>query len=652
MKKLCKVTLFLMLILTGVFMRNISKASETTYVHNGTYGYTTESEDVYEIADGVKHIINTGTGISESGKTLKPGRINHIYVADVKNNEDLKIVTWAVEREDKSGFIRAALLDIAKDYEAKHPGWIILAGTNADQFYTGFGTGLGSNGTDYFAPQPYYPYISDGDNLFAYSPYANCNNVAGFKNNRDDVQIEYGVRSVSGLYVHVYDENGSEIGKFAAKDLNLTEEIGANETTVLAPYTSPVRSLTPVSKRTNGDFYVVENPDISYVSNSKEWTYKEKQGYNVNAFFGKGKISKVVSSSITVSGTSFAIETKNEELKSLLKVGTFVKCQYEFDEGFANIKEASGFHSCHILNGVEQDVSNGYNNPNYPRSMFGCDNNGKVYLIATERSTEPKDGMRGQEMTALMMQYGITLAFQCDGGGSVQSICRNEDGVLDYAQVPYEGDFRPVLTGHFIAMKVDNISLNISDVDNNSAKINVEDFEDGERDLAIKLFSNDKTINEQIIDLDTNELVLENLKKYTKYNVQVLVKENDSYRETYIKDAFITLKDFPEIEKVNVEIKEDHSYEITILIKDVDEVAQKASIYLNGKKKSIKINDNVIKISYDKNTEAILNMYFEFDCIFNGDIKTIRIDDYDLEAGLDVYIENIKSHIDAFFNFE
>ena len=36
----------------------------------------------------------------------------------------------------------------------------------------------------------YYPYISDGDNLFAISPYANCNNIAGFKNNGDDVSLE------------------------------------------------------------------------------------------------------------------------------------------------------------------------------------------------------------------------------------------------------------------------------------------------------------------------------------------------------------------------------------------------------------------------------------------------------------------------------
>ena len=653
MRKATKTLLFLLVLLMGLFMASISKASETTYVYDGAYGYTTESEEEFEIVDGVKHIINHGTGISDSGKTLKPGRLNHIFVADIKNNDALKVVTWAVKREDNSGFTRCALLDIAKDYEEKHPGWIILAGTNADQFYTGFGSGLGSNGTDYYAPQPYYPYISDGENLFAYSPYANCNNVAGFKNNRDDVQIEYGTRSIQGLFIHVYDENKNELGSFPAKDLNDLEALGTNETTVLAPYASDTRALVPITKASNNAFYLVEDPELSYVSNSKAWTWKAEHGYNVNAFFGKGSISKVENNNVTVEGTRFAIETTNEELKALLKVGTYVKCQYEFDEGFANIEEASGFHTCHILNGEVQEVANGYNTPNYPRSMFGCDNNGKVYLIATEKSTEPKDGMRGQEMNALMLQYGITYAFQCDGGGSVQSICRNEDGVLDYAQTPYEGGFRPVLTGHFIAMKVENIGLKITDVDDGSAKIIVKDEDNSGRKLAVKLtYQHNDEEKEEIIDLNNEELVLNDLYTNTKYNVQVLIKEDTGYKELYIKDAFTTLKNFPSVNKVKIKMLSDSSYEITLDVSDVDEVVQKASIYVNGKKKSIKVGDDPIVITYDKNTDSILNTYFEFDCIFNGQTRTIRIDDYNLVADLDVYVEHIKSQIDAFFNFE
>ena len=655
MRKVTKTLLFAIVVLMGMFMSFISKASETTYVYNGTYGYTTESEEEFEIVDGVKHIINHGTSISDSGKTLKPERINHIFVADIKNNDSLKVVTWSVKRDDNTGFIRSGLLDIAKDYEEKHPGWVILAGVNADQFYTGFGTGLGSNGTDYYAPQPYYPYISDGDNLFAISPYANCNNVAGFKNNGDDVQIVYGVnaRSIKGLYVYVYDESKNVLGTFPAKNLNVLDALGENETTVISPYASETRALVTLTKSSSNSFYVVEEPELSYVSNSEAWTWKADTGYNVNAFFGKGTISKV-ENSISLNTNSFAIETTNSELKALLKVGAYVKCQYEFDDGFAGIREATGFHTCHILNGEVQEVANGYNTPNYPRSMFGCDNNGKVYFIATEKSTEPKDGMRGQEMNALMLQYGITNAFQCDGGGSVQSICRNEDGVLDYAQTPYEGGFRAVLTGHFIAMKVENISLDISDVDNNNAKVKVVDKNNEYGSLAIKVRHEENgEEKQQVIDVDKEVVELNNLVKNTKYSVQVCIKQSDgTYKELYIKNGFTTLKDFPTIDSISIRVQDDRSYKMEINIVDIDKVLQKAAIYVNGKKKSITVKDTQVILNFEKGTKEILNFYLEFDCIFNGETKTIIVEEYKLDATCDVYLEHIQSCIDSFFDFE
>ena len=301
-----------------------------------------------------------------------------------------------------------------------------------------------------------------------------------------------------------------------------------------------------------------------------------------------------------------------------------------------------------------QEVANGYNTPNYPRSMFGCDNNGKVYFIATEKSTEPKDGMRGQEMNALMLQYGITNAFQCDGGGSVQSICRNEDGVLDYAQSPYEGDYRPVLTGHFIAMKVENISLDITDVDNNNAKVKVVDKNNEYGSLAIKVRhkENDEE-KQQIIDVDKETIELNNLVKNTKYSVQVCIKQSDgTYKELYIKNGFTTLKDFPTIDTVSIRVQDDKSYKMEINIVDVDNVLQKASIYVNGKKKSINVKDSKVILDFEKGTKEILNIYFEFDCIFNGETKTIKVEEYKLDATCDVYLEHIQSCIDSFFDFE
>ena len=284
--------------------------------------------------------------------------------------------------------------------------------------------------------------------------------------------------------------------------------------------------------------------------------------------------------------------------------------------------------------------------------MFGCDDNGKVFLITTEKSTEPKDGMRGQEMNALMLQYDITNAFQCDGGGSVQSICRNEDGVLDYAQSPYEGGYRPVLTGHFIAMKVEDISLKIEDYDNHNATITVKSQDNQNNDLAIKLtYKHNNQDFEEIIDLDKKTIKLENLYKDTKYNVQVLIKENDKYKELYIKDAFKTLKEYPSINSVIVKSLGDYNYEIVLDINDIDEVVSKASAFVNGKKRSIIFGKDKIIFNFE-NTDSILDLYFEFNCIFNTENRNVEVHDYKLDVGMDIYIEHITSQVDAFFNFE
>ena len=309
MKKNKIIVLIFSLVFIFSFLSFSVSALETTTVYNGTHSYTTKSEEVFNIVDGVSHIINHGDAYSDNGATVFKDRIVHIFKADIKNNSNIKLVSWQVQKEN-SGFTRDELLDIAKNYEETHPGWVVLAGTNADQFYTGYGTGLGSNGTDYFYPQPYYPLISDGDNLFAYSPYASCNNVVGFKNDNSDVQMVYGNRSIKGLFVHVYDNDNNLVGSFPCVDLNYSNTLGSNETTVLSTRKVDGNDVKDFTKTTSNDVYVIENPDLSYVSNSVEWTWKK---YNVNAFFGKGKISKVTNGEVTLHGTQFAIETTNIE---------------------------------------------------------------------------------------------------------------------------------------------------------------------------------------------------------------------------------------------------------------------------------------------------------------------------------------------------
>ena len=226
MKKI--LSFIFVLLFSFLFVRVSLHANEvTTKTDDGAYYYTTVSEEVKKISESTTWIENTG-------KTKNGDQLNHVFVADFKKNENIKIATWAISDGSNYAFARTDLKKIAEDYQKNNPGWIVLAGVNADQYYPKYGTSRGTDGSAQYYPQTYYPLISNGDNWFVINPYGNCGNVAGFKNDNSDTQIVYGDRSVAGFYMHIYDRDNNYLGKYLIDDLNM-EALGENQTTVLSP---------------------------------------------------------------------------------------------------------------------------------------------------------------------------------------------------------------------------------------------------------------------------------------------------------------------------------------------------------------------------------------------------------------------------------
>ena len=93
-----------------------------------------------------------------------------------------KLVTWAIS--GKTTYSRAGLSAIAKDYEKEHPGWIVVAGINGDQYYAKYGSQLGVDGSFYYYNQPYYPMVIDGERRFPITPTGGTSsNYVGITNN-------------------------------------------------------------------------------------------------------------------------------------------------------------------------------------------------------------------------------------------------------------------------------------------------------------------------------------------------------------------------------------------------------------------------------------------------------------------------------------
>lgn len=397
------------------------------------------------------------TGVASMGSANTPQQVN---ILTQKCNQDAKLVTWAVKDSDNVGFTRKNVADIAKDYETNHPGWKVLGGINADQYYPIYGVRGHADGSDYFYPQPYGCLIADGEKWFAINakPYGgNGTYLAGFLNNGSSDQILEGRTNwsitgssrfnLSGLYVTIY--NGSEItGKYKIEKFN--EAPGENESSLYSPYVQEGPTI-PSLQVDGANLFVVVDAEQAYVSNSITYTYKatndQKEGRNAqNAFFGKGTIS-AITSSVTLDKQDFAIDTNNSDLKNALKIGTKIVVQFEYEGPINEVESATAYHT--IMRSNDRDVpsTSSYNTQRYPRSFFGRKADGTMVLIAVDGSQADK-GMTGTnqyEGCGLLRHYGVTEAYQMDGGGSVTMVVRKDDEFV-IVNSPSGGSPREVLS--------------------------------------------------------------------------------------------------------------------------------------------------------------------------------------------------------------
>ena len=397
------------------------------------------------------------TGVVSMSSANTPQQVN---ILTQKCNQDAKLVTWAVKASDNVGFTRKNVADIASDYQTNHPGWKVLGGINADQYYPDYGEKGHADGTDYFYPQPYGCLIADGEKWFAINakPYGgNGTYFAGFLNNGSSDQILEGRTNwaitnssrfnLSGLYVTIYD--GTEIiGKYKIEKFN--EAPGENESSLYSPYVEEGSIINPYPV-SGTNLFVVDNAEQAYVSNSITYTYKatndQKEGRNAqNAFFGKGTITSIAAS-VTLTEGQFAIDTKNSDVQSALKDGAKIVVQFEYEGPINQVESATAYHT--IMRSNDRDISSAspYNTQRYPRSFFGRKADGTMVLIAVDGSQADK-GMPGTnqyEGCGLLRYYGVTEAYQMDGGGSVTMVVRQDDDFV-VVNSPSGGSPRKVLS--------------------------------------------------------------------------------------------------------------------------------------------------------------------------------------------------------------
>ena len=347
-----------------------------------------------------------------------------------------KLVTWAVQKNNYS-YTRADIIEAAKDYEEKHPGWIVTGGINADQYFFKFGNQLGQDGSAICEPSPYYPMITDGEIRFTVNPYNNSGNVVGIKNDGSANSFAYPDRTTGGYRLSIINEVGKELQTFVVNGVN--RNAASSETTVwCAPlHTGYSNQAQDKEIKTSNQLYLVENADLAYVSIDNSYGYPSGAP---TSLFCKGTISNSTLKEYTVSLGQFAIETTNQEVINALKDGVKIKVEHLFgSDDMNNVDEAMGYHSVHMLNGVvQQESANAaYNTKAYSRAMLGKKSDGTYALITADYVPGVgSNGLNFTECNAVACYYDVMDLYQMDGGGSVTALARQDDGTFKITNYP------------------------------------------------------------------------------------------------------------------------------------------------------------------------------------------------------------------------
>lgn len=335
MKKTKKILFFVMCMLCLISVLSFGMRANATTSDNGKGSWTPSKSEEINVY-GMQH-----SSIWGKANGTNPQHIN--VLAMKTDGYSSKLVSWSVTNGNKK-YTRQTLDVIAKDYEEKHPGWIVVGGINGDQYTTGFGSDIGA-GSSHFYPQTYYPLIMDGESRIPITVQNSSAMHVGFANDGSENSL-VPASNVRCFVLSIVDEYKNVIAKFDINKIN--EAPGTNETTAWSTYMSIAQADKYVEQNINttNNVYVVENPELAYMNNSA--TYSN----GVNSLFGKGTITKVTKS-VILKSNQFAIETTNEEVIKALGEGKRIIVDAEFEsealnkvEGFYWLPFCSSYEWC------------------------------------------------------------------------------------------------------------------------------------------------------------------------------------------------------------------------------------------------------------------------------------------------------------------
>lgn len=502
--------IYIILIIT--FLLTISSltinANSKSYSDDNSASWQVNEKTVNNIGN-LTHTLMYGTSTDTTQQTQGNQKVN---VFEMKTDGiNSKLVSWAMQT-GKGSYARNGLSIIAEDYEEKHPGWIVVAGINGDQYYTKYGSGLGADGSFYYPNQPYYPMIIDGERRFPVTPTGNsASNYVGIANNNSNDSF-VPASQLSNVKIEVLNESDEVVYIHDVNKINESPNEGETSVWFAHPSTESNYDYATYDVSSDKDLYVIEMADLAYMNNSRTFTNIG----GIDSLFGRGTIT-LLTKNQTIDKWQIAIDTNDNTLRSNLSLNTKVRIQYYYENEEMNKVESSfGYHSAQRENNIDIKTKADYDARRYNRSIFGKKADGTYVLMTVAKGTY--SGTTQDESNAILKQFGVTDAYQQDGGGSVTAIVRNEYGTFDIVNESSDSGVkqRSILSGCFFVIRDPGYISYQKDSTRTSITITKTNNYNDEYISNVVA-----TINGKDYKLENDNLTIEGLEDDTEYKINL-----------------------------------------------------------------------------------------------------------------------------------
>ncbi len=344
---------------------------------------------------------------------------------------DTMLVNWtnSVNEHDWKG---TKMTDLARQFEKENPGWIVVAGINADFFH------ISSSGMYPANCEPVNGSSQMGNLLKPFSDLSGGGGILGFK---EDGSYIYGQATTSeNEYVEVLDEQGNVLKSVEINNLNkVPTETGV---TLLTPNTY---GQYPKSFDLTGYKVFVVDYKLHRLDRRTQKVYIKGSVTEVREGTTEEKVERNCGYAYLVS--------KDGSLDGVLEVGTTLRCQTNYTGSWEGVINASGYYAQMLKDGQSLFYDSVANKEEiskiYDYSYINCDKNRTFIGFKEDNSPVMVVSQRAQglghtyyEEAEILKELGCVNGFVLDGGGSACMIIRTETGSFEVVNECQDGSPR------------------------------------------------------------------------------------------------------------------------------------------------------------------------------------------------------------------